>query len=73
MRPNDFPMIKKGQAEEIIRKDQIAASRRSSKKMNDWVSKIMREAVPTAMETPASMEGPPSMDTPPWKGTHGDA
>lgn len=66
-------MIKKSQAQEIIKRDRQKDARNSSSKMNQWISDIMNEVVSTPMEAGSSMEGPPSMDTPPWKGTHGDA
>lgn len=66
-------MIKKDKARQLIKNEQIDASRRSNKKINEWVSNILNQAVASSVEKHSSMEAHPSMDTPPWKGTHGDA
>lgn len=65
-------MIRKEDGERIMHQSMLERSRRASKKMNMWISDILRNAARRPMEAGSSMEGPPRMDTPPWKGTHGD-
>jgi len=65
-------MIRKSDAEKIIRKVSLNSARSSGRKINTWVSNIINNASWPPTEAGSSTEGPPRMDTSPRKSLNGD-
>ena len=65
-------MIRKSDAEKIIRKVSLNSARSSGQKINTWVSNIIRNTTRSPTEAGSSTEGHPRMGTSPRKGLDGD-